>query len=179
MSSQALTMFNKVVRALSLAVLLVGAAPVHAVVFDNHWDGDWNLTTGLIAGTFFVDTLPFPMVSHVVNTNINEDDWLGSGGDSLHLTYVPDSPNPPPFGGFTQYSGTFTIVSGTGHYAGATGGGNYIAFSIPDPQDSNILKTSGFNHGEINIVPEPSTNALLVGGVGVLALMLRARRRKA
>jgi len=178
-NKRAFRVLQPVLRWLSTAILLAFAAQAHAVVvsFDTHWDGDWNTTTGIINGTFFVETLPFPMLSVVSDTNTNVADWFGTGGDSLHFTFTP-GPAQPPFGGFTQFGGSFQIVSGTGNYAGATGLGTYIGFYIADPGDPNIRKISVFDNGTINIVPEPTTNALLLAGVGALAMTLRARRKK-
>jgi hypothetical protein len=173
MSSRALRLFHPVLRWLSLALLLA-AVPAQAAVFDAHWDGDWDLGTGLIDGTFVVDTLPFPLLTTHSNTNTSKAIWSG-GGDSLFFDYVPGA-NPPPFGGFTAYQGTFKITGGTGNYAGASGNGSYLAYSIPDPKKPGSLKISVFDNGTI-FIPEPSTNALLLAGAAAMVLAMRARRK--
>src|SRR5690349_23177958 len=166
MTQLASLLVRRIQRWLSMGALIAFAVPAHATVFtfNNHWDGDWNLSTGFINGNFFVDTLPFPMLTATVDTNTTSGTWFGSGVDSIHFTYKDLGSGPPTFGGFTSYGGTITIDNGTGHYSGATGTGTYIAYSIPDPKNPNILKTSVFQTGEINAVPEPSTNMLLLAG---------------
>jgi hypothetical protein len=178
MSQFASLLVRHILRWLSIAALLAVAVPAHAVLltFDNHWDGEWNTATGIINGTFVVDTLPFHLQTAVSDTNTNLADWFGSGTDSLHLLVHPDV-NGPPFGGFTQFKGTFDILSGTGHYAGATGTGSYIAFAIPDPNMPGFQKIAVFDTGRINVVPEPSTNLLLLAGAATIVLALRARKK--
>ena len=171
--------FRSILRWLSLPALIAFSVPVHAVLFtfNSHWDGDWNLATGSINGNFFVDTLPFPMLTVVGDVNTSSGTYFGSGGDSIRFTSFGDGPSGVPgFYELIRHSGTFHIDGGTGHYAGIVGSGRYFGYSILDPNDSNIRKFSIFQAGEVNAIPEPSTNALLLAGAAILALALRARR---
>lgn len=96
--------------------------------------------------------------------------WSG-GPDSLTVAFA-SAPVQSGSGFTASYAGTWTYTSGTGQYAGLTGGGSWaVVFNSA----SNLYSNHSFS-GELNAVPEPASMTLfaIAGGAAVLR---RIRRR--
>jgi fibronectin-binding autotransporter adhesin len=78
---------------------------------------------------------------------------------------------------FASQSGDFTSVSSTGFYSGTwadTGNGTFTLFD----GDSTLVFAQQTGNLEISVVPEPSAFVLGLGGMAVLGLAARFRRRQ-
>jgi hypothetical protein len=122
---------------------------------------------------------------------------LGNFTYSTNTCLAPAGPNAPSFGTFTidfgadSFSGTFdggsnpsstpgiadtawlfTILSGTGRFAGATG--SFEGAGLADARTRPTHVAISFI-GDINAVPEPASWALMILGFGVIGAAMRRR----
>jgi hypothetical protein len=68
----------------------------------------------------------------------------------------------------------YTVTAGTGIYSGFTGGGNGLIRLLSDP--AGPPPYSFIEAGIMNVVPEPATYLMMLGGIaGLVALRLRRR----
>ena len=112
-----------------------------------------------VAGQDFLDTVQFYYSSAGASSDIGDFNLLGSYSSDVDEGWIPVSLL---LGGAGANSGRFAFR----YFANDTNvDGNYVGI------DSVLVSTS-----DIGPVPEPSTYAMLLGGLGLLAFMARRRR---
>ena len=99
-------------------------SPLYPGTFEIRAWTDKVSPLGYVSGYFTVDTPSGSLhrTGRIFLQNRN--------GDSVSLTYEVDWPSVP---GDPNFYGTFTVVSGTGKFAGATGGGPFRHQQYPLP----------------------------------------------
>ena len=127
------------------------------------------LTTG-----FFEDFIDLTIPAFPEKEFASEFSLAGPNGNALFGTFTVDTDVfPDPL--HELNTGTFTITSGAGSYANATGQGTYTTTNVFN--DTNQLdggSTTAEVEGSIRLIPEPAT--LVVLSVGLLGICLvRAR----
>ena len=140
--------------------------PVSATIVKDHQDFCFSfatpfpLQTGVVEG---YDNLTLPFPDRFFDGTLN---FTGQGNDAMFGTATvqtsvfsdPVDPNTGDFYGAEDFTGTFQITCGTGHYLNATGGGTYTAHSDYTPPTVNGALFSGSTTltatGTVSVVPK-------------------------
>jgi hypothetical protein len=133
------------------------------------WLGNWS---GLLGGTLSFDAL---------NVNSESPDWapfgevtLSGSAGFVRLDAVAAN-NPPADGQWHRYSILLTPEAGwAGSASLAAVLANVTSLTIKGEFHAGVTEIVGIDNITVSAVPEPASAALLVGGLGLLAL----RRRK-
>ncbi|RYG24125.1 PEP-CTERM sorting domain-containing protein [bacterium] len=154
---------------LTLSLLALGAASQAVVLAVS---GNGNGANGYASGSIGGQTGGVGLLS---DWTLDETSQFGSvtgGNGGFIFSYTLGSSSTA--GGSKSWSGTWTLVSGDGNYAGYTGTGTFSAtilyLNVPDlsgPQSFGLA-------GELQAVPEPASMAAL--GLGAVALLKRRRK---
>jgi hypothetical protein len=172
---RALQFLSLRLRVFIAAVVLASGMPSaawSAILFTNGWEGLLDDSTQIITGEFFLSD-PFPLLTATadINSDVRTATWFGPGGDSITTEFTEGVPvDDVPF---EQYTGMFTIVSGTGAYELYRGGGTYSATFLTLADGS--VRVTSLNQGEITVIPEPAIWLMLTAGLGLLGFV-RLRR---
>lgn len=134
------------------------------------WLGNWS---GYLDGTLTFDAL---------NANNESPDWApfgevtitGAAGTVVLDAIAPN--NPPADGLWHSYSVLLSPAAGwTGSASLAAVLANVTSLTIKGEFHAGVTEVVGMDNIEVTAVPEPASTALMLGGLGLLALLRRKR----
>lgn len=180
--------FTQTLAAATLAASALAAAPAHALSFQMHTSGTSQVIevvntqgpvlrfatqtegTGSLGLTGYLST---DVIDMATGQGSGSNRFVAPNGDELRGSFtVQVLPAGTP--GALRVQGLTLFEGGTGIFAGASGSAQFVGTGQFVSETQALVS---FEHtGQLSMVPEPATAALLLGGLAAVAGGVQRRR---